>query len=235
MKCSSIKTIKVAFLRPHPVAGVCDLLLSDHLHQAASLLSTMTIVNRSNYSYHFLLSFQFSMSLFVGCLVCLFLVWTLFQPNKAAGMRHVGGPGLKSRPVATNNGSFSKRKCHSAVCFRPCLRPDDREVRLIIGKDNNNIPYLTITTLAWDQGPQWGKKEQKGVLHRYLRVINSWLIIIIFKLLALFPSSFLSLIVHQKWTNSTELSFWAEFSCSLNENLQRQFVSLRKISPIIEQ
>ena len=169
------------------------------------------------------------MSLFVCCLVCLFLVWALFQPNKAVGMRHVGGPGLKSRPFTTKKVSLSKRKWHSAVCFRPCLRPDDRKVRLIIGKDNNNIPYLTITTLAWDQAQQWGKKEQKGVLHRYLRVINSWLIIIIFKPLALFPSSFLSLIVHQKWTNSTELSFWAEFSRSLNENSQRQFVSLRKI------
>ena len=34
----------------------------------------MTIINRSNYSYHFLLSFKLSMPIFVRCLVCLFLV-----------------------------------------------------------------------------------------------------------------------------------------------------------------
>ena len=151
------------------------------------------------------------MSLFVCCLVCLFLVWALFQPNKALGMRHEGGPGLKSWSVTTNKGSLSKRKCHSALCFRPCLRPDDREMRLIIGKGNNNIPYLTITTLAWHHSPQWRKKEKNGVLHRYWCVINSWLIIIMFKPLALLPSSFLSLIVHQKWTNSTNFRFEPNF------------------------
>ena len=111
----------------------------------------MTIINRSNYSYHFLLSFQFCMSLFVCCLVGLFLVWALFQPNKAVGMRHVGGPVLKSQPVTTNKGSLSsKRNCHSAVCFRPCLRPDDRD-RL---------------SLHYPGTRQWGKKEKNGVLHR---------------------------------------------------------------------
>ena len=50
----------------------------------------------------------------------------------------------------------------------------------------------------------------------------------------MFLSSFLSLIVHQKWTNSTQLSFWAEFSPRLNEYPQRQF-SLRKISQTIKQ
>ena len=34
------------------------------------------------------------MPIFSRWLVCLFLVWALFQPNKAVGMRHVGGPGL---------------------------------------------------------------------------------------------------------------------------------------------
>ena len=45
---------------------------------------------------HFLLSFQLSMPIFVRCLVGLFLVQALFQPNKAGGMRHVGIPGLNS-------------------------------------------------------------------------------------------------------------------------------------------
>ena len=168
MRCSSIKTIKVAFLRPHPVGGFCDLLLSDHFHQAASLLSTgrgwpLYKQVKLQLSFPIIISISL-MSLFVCRLVCLFLVWALFQANKALGMRHVGGAGLKSRPVTTNKGSLSKRKCHSAVCFRPCLRSDDREVRLIIGKGNNNIPYLTITTLPWDQAPQWGKNENKRSL-----------------------------------------------------------------------
>ena len=34
------------------------------------------------------------MPIFVCLLVCLFLVSALFQPNKADGMRHVGGSGL---------------------------------------------------------------------------------------------------------------------------------------------
>ena len=53
---------------------------------------------------------------------------------------------MKSRPVSTNKGSLSKRKCHSAVCLRPCLRPDNRELRLIFGKGNNNIAHLIIVT-----------------------------------------------------------------------------------------
>ena len=56
--------------------------------------SRVTIITRSNYSYHFPLSFQISMPIFVCCLVCLFLVWALFQPSKSVGMRHVGGPGI---------------------------------------------------------------------------------------------------------------------------------------------
>ena len=36
------------------------------------------------------------MPIFVCWLVGLFLVRALFQPNKAVGMRHVGGPGLNS-------------------------------------------------------------------------------------------------------------------------------------------
>ena len=100
--------------------------------------SRMTIINRSTHSYHFLLSLQLSMSIFVGCLVCLFLVWALFQPNKA-GWRS----GYKSRPVTE---FIIKRKCHSAVCLRPSLRPDDREVALKIGKGNHNIADLIIVT-----------------------------------------------------------------------------------------
>ena len=62
-------------------------------------------------------------------------------------MRHVGGPGVnpgrKSRSVTE---FISKRKCHSAVCLRPSLGPDDREVALKIGKGNHNIADLIIVT-----------------------------------------------------------------------------------------
>ena len=42
-----------------------------------------------------------------------------------------------------------KRRCHSVVCLRPCLRPDDREVALKIGKGNHNIADLiTVTQIS---------------------------------------------------------------------------------------
>ena len=83
------------------------------------------------------------MPIFVCCLVCLFLVGALFQPSKAVGMRHVGGPGINP---GRSQSLIIKRKCHSAVYLRPCLRPDDREVELKIGKGDHNIADLIIVT-----------------------------------------------------------------------------------------
>ena len=59
-------------------------------------------------------------------------------------MRHVGGPGLNP---GRSQSPLSKEKCHSTVCLRPCLRPDDREEALKIGKGNHNIADLIIVTL----------------------------------------------------------------------------------------
>ena len=152
IKCSSMKTIKVAFPRPHPVGTLLFVIRPPSLgSKSLKYRARVTIINRSN--YHFLSPFQLSMPIFVCS--------QLLYPRKFAcpwneGLLVVyfsqikqfcaacGRPGFKSRPVTTNKGSLSKRKCHSAVCLRPFLRPDNRELRLIIGKGNNNIAHLII-------------------------------------------------------------------------------------------
>ena len=48
--------------------------------------------------------------------------------------------------VHLNLRSVLSKRCFSAVCLRPCLRPDNRELRLIIGIGNNNITHLIIVT-----------------------------------------------------------------------------------------
>ena len=78
--------------------------------------SRVTIITRSNYSYHFLLSFQLSMPIFVCWLVCLFLVCALFQPNKAVGMQHVGGPGLN--PGRSQNRVHYQKKMPLCYLFK---------------------------------------------------------------------------------------------------------------------
>ena len=70
MKCSSVKTIKVAFPQPHPAGNFYDLLLSGSSVPGEG----DNYITRSNYSYHFLLSLQLSMPIFSRWLVCLFLV-----------------------------------------------------------------------------------------------------------------------------------------------------------------
>ena len=98
------------------------------------------IINRSNYSYHFN---------FPRLFLC--LVWFVcfsYEPYFSQIKQLVCGTWearLKSRPVTTSKGSLSKGKCHS-VCLRPCLTPDDREVRLMIGKGNKNTAHLIIVT-----------------------------------------------------------------------------------------
>ena len=139
MKCSSMKTISKSRFDGHTQRVILWYFIERPPSLGGKSLkyrSRVTIITRSNYSYHFLLSLQLSMSIFVGCLVCLFLVWALFQPHKA-GWRS----GYKSRPVTE---FIIKRKCHSAICLRPSPRPDDREVALKIGKGNHNIADLII-------------------------------------------------------------------------------------------
>ena len=75
MKCCSLKTIKVVFRRPHPMGSLLFVIRLPSLGgKSLKYRARMTIINRSNYSYHFLLSFKLSMPIFVCCLVCLFLV-----------------------------------------------------------------------------------------------------------------------------------------------------------------
>ena len=135
---------------------------------------------------HFLLSLQLSMPIL--CVV--WLVCFSYKPYFSQLKQVVCGM-WESRdyiPAGHHQQGFViKEKCHSAVCLRPCLRPDDREVTLIIGEGNKNSPHLIVV--------------------RYFARYKFLIIIIIFKPLALFLSSFLSLTVHQKWTNGTELSF----------------------------
>ena len=85
------------------------------------------------------------MPIFVCWLVCLFLVCALFQPNKAVGMQHVGGPGLN--PGRSQNRVHYQKKMPLYCLFKtlPQARPDDREVALI-GKGNHNIADLIIVT-----------------------------------------------------------------------------------------
>ena len=74
MKCSSMKTIKVAFPRPHPLGTLLFVIGPPSLGgESLKYRARVTIinVNRSNYSYYFLLSFQFScLLLCVGWFVC---------------------------------------------------------------------------------------------------------------------------------------------------------------------
>ena len=62
MKCSSMKTIKVAFRRPHPVGNFHDLLLHERTPslggKSLKYQARLTIITRSNYTYHFLLPFK---------------------------------------------------------------------------------------------------------------------------------------------------------------------------------
>ena len=75
MKCCSLKTIQVVFRRPHPMGSLLFVIRPPSLGgKSLKYQSRVTIITRSNYSYQFLLSFQLSMPIFVGCLVCLFLV-----------------------------------------------------------------------------------------------------------------------------------------------------------------
>ena len=75
MKCSSMKTIKVAFPRPHPVGTLLFVIGPPSLGgKSLTYRARVTIIKRANYSYHFLLLFQLSMSIFVCWLVCLLLV-----------------------------------------------------------------------------------------------------------------------------------------------------------------
>ena len=150
MKCSSMKTIKEAIRRPHQVGNF----LFVFFHWAATFIRRQdsqvpagggvgdhyNIINRSNYSYHFN---------FPRLFLC--VVWFVcfsYEPYFSQIKQLVCGTWearLKSRPVTTSKGSLSKGKCHS-VCLRPCLTPDDREVRLMIGKGNKNTAHLIIVT-----------------------------------------------------------------------------------------
>ena len=59
MKCSSIKTIKVAFRRPHPVGNFHDLLLSGHLHLRRQVSHVPDEADHyKQVKLHFLLSFK---------------------------------------------------------------------------------------------------------------------------------------------------------------------------------
>ena len=105
--------------------------------------SRVTIITRSNYSYHFLLSFQLSMPIFVCWLVVCFSYEPYFSQIKqlVCSMWEA----LVWIPAGHRTEFIIKRKCHSTVCLRPCPRPDDREVALI-GKGNHNIADLIIVT-----------------------------------------------------------------------------------------
>ena len=64
MKCSSMKTIKVAFPRPHPVGTLLFVIGPPSLRsKSLKYQARVTIINRSN--YHFLSPFQLSMPIFV--------------------------------------------------------------------------------------------------------------------------------------------------------------------------
>ena len=61
-----MKTIKVAFPRPHPVGTLLFVIGPPSLGgKSLKYRARVTIINRSNYSYHLLLSSQLSMPIFV--------------------------------------------------------------------------------------------------------------------------------------------------------------------------
>ena len=75
MKCSSMKTNKVTFPRPHPVGTLLFVIWPPSLGgKSLTHRARVTIIKRANYSYHFLLPFQLSMPIFVCCFVCLLLI-----------------------------------------------------------------------------------------------------------------------------------------------------------------
>ena len=75
MKCSPMKTNKVAFPWPHLVGTLLFVIGPPSLGgKSLTYRARVTIIKRENCSYHFLLSFQLSMPTFAFWLVCLLLV-----------------------------------------------------------------------------------------------------------------------------------------------------------------
>ena len=101
-------------------------------------------------------------------------------------MWHVGIQGLNSSQSPSVR-VYYQREMSFCCLFKTLSQTRRSGSDVNNGEGNKNSAHLIVVT--------------------YFARYKFLIIIIIFKPLALFLSSFLSLIVHQKWTNGTELSF----------------------------